>query len=308
MRVMLRWVTSMTDGVRIAFSYPEFERECRADWDRDAREMYSCTTLRSEIAARMAEPTREASRQFDDQILAIQRRKAELELVAGDALEKLRILERDYQGELDVAYASLNQAKDQLRACREDLSNAHDTLNAATADLDSWYRRAEGIWIGNGGKPLPKNSIFGQSIADRDRLKSRRESAAREITRLKSRRSALEQDVRAAGARIGELKQQREAMHALRSEGFDLRLVKGILMTASEQVKVAETDIARLTAARHEYLVVAKRARGVTDLEQQVWQRERNLRERIAAFDSEAEKQSRRARHRQLWMRAHGRV
>ncbi|MCE3269689.1 MAG: hypothetical protein K0S57_86 [Ramlibacter sp.] len=304
---MLKWFTSIADGVRIAFDYFEFERECREDWEREARERYSCTELRSEIARRMAGATKEASRQFDDQILVSQRKKTELELVARDARERLRILERDYQGELDAAYASLNLLKEQLRTCREELSDAHDTLNAAKSDLDSWYRRAEGNWIGNGGKPLPKNSIFGQSIADRDRLKSRRESAAREIGRIKTRRSALEQDSRAAGTRIGELKQHREAMHALRSEGFDLRLVKGTLATATEQANVSEREFARLTAARHEYLAQAKRALGVVELEQQVWQRERDLRDRIAAFNGEPERQSRRARHRQMWMAAHGR-
>lgn len=255
----------------------------------------------------MAESNQEASRQFDDQILAIQREKSELELVARDARERLRILERDYQGELDAAYASLNLLKDQLCTCREELSDAYDTLNAAKADLDSWYRRAEGNWLGNGGKPLPKDSIFGQSIAERDHVKSRRDSAAREIGRLKARRSALERDVRASGTRIGELKQQREAMHALRSQGFDLRLVRGALATATEQANASEREVARLTAARHEYLAQAKRALGVSELEQQVWQRESDLRERIGAFDSEPERQSRKARHRQLWLRAHSR-
>lgn len=297
----------MADGVRIAIAYPEFERECRADWDSEARERYSCTALRSEIAARMTEPTREASRQFDDPILAARRKKSDLELVSQNARERLRILERDYQGELDAVYASLNLLKDQLRICRTELSDAYDTLNAAKADLDSWYRRAEGNWLGNGGKALPRDSIFGQSIADRDRLKARRESAAREIGRLKSRRSTLEQDVRAVGTRIGELKQQREAMHALRSQGFDLRLVKGALATATEQATASEHEIARLTAARHEYLAQAKRALRVPELEQQVWQRERDLQERLEAFDGDPEKQSRKARHRQMWLTAHSR-
>lgn len=304
---MLKWFGSIADNVRIAFDYFQFERECRADWEREASERYSCTELRSEIARRMAGPAQEASRQFDDQILAIRSKRAELELVARDAREKLRILERDYQGELDATYASLNLLKEQLRTCREELSDAYDTLNAAKSDLDSWYRRAEGNWIGNGGKPLPKNAIFGQSAADRDRLKSLRESAAREIGRLKTRRSALEQDARAAGTRIGELKQQREEMHALRSQGFDLRLVKGTLAKATEHANMSDSEIARLTAARHEYLAQAKRALGVAELEQQVWQRERELQERRAAFDREPERQSRKARHRQIWMAAHGR-
>lgn len=58
--------------------------------------------------------------------------------------------------------------------------------------LDAWYARAEGNWLGNGGRELPRHSFFGQDLADRDFHKSERDNAAQAIDRYKEQRAMME--------------------------------------------------------------------------------------------------------------------
>jgi hypothetical protein len=93
--------------------------------------------------------------------------------------------------ELDQLYQRKNSLHDRLKKLQEELSLTYSSLEEATADLDRWYRKANGNWLGNGGEELPKYALFGQSTSDRDYLKREKDRFRGLIGRLKSEKSNI---------------------------------------------------------------------------------------------------------------------
>jgi hypothetical protein len=87
--------------------------------------------------------------------------------------------------------------KAERSATHDDLQEAYGDLEDAKGDVDRWYAKSERTpWLfGNGGKKLPKYSLFGQSHGDLSSAKYRRGEAVsyvgdskRRIADIKTRR------------------------------------------------------------------------------------------------------------------------
>lgn len=81
-----------------------------------------------------------------------QSKRENIQSVVAEATEKLAILDRDYKAELSAAYEVQHELSKELEDCRHKLSSAYDDLNSAKRSLDQWYSKAEGNWLGNGGR------------------------------------------------------------------------------------------------------------------------------------------------------------
>ena len=189
---MFKWLTNLVDDARITYGYLGYERECKQQWIADAELTCSTAEVEQDIKARMADPMCHVSNAFDAPICDLESKCENVRSVVSDAKGKLFLLERDYKTELDAAYRSQDEACEQMKKCRQNLSEAYDDLKEAKDNLDSWYSRAEGNWFGNGGKQLPNHSFFGQDLSDRDSYKSDRDSAAHAIGLYKAERSSIE--------------------------------------------------------------------------------------------------------------------
>lgn len=134
---MFNWLTNCVNNARIAFTYPSYERECREQWVAIVERTYSTVQIEQDIEARMAEPMRHVSSTYDMPISELESRRENILKVVADAKRKLAILERDYKAELDAAYKTLNETREEFDECRRRLSIAHDNLNLAKHKLDS---------------------------------------------------------------------------------------------------------------------------------------------------------------------------
>jgi len=302
---MFKWLTDFIDNTRIAFAYAGYENECRKKWVANAERTYSAENIRRDIKGRLVGPMLYISNTFDAPIRVLQSELRKNTQALSDANAKLAILTRNYKAELDVAYEAMNATRGELDKCNQGLSDAYDDLKNAKRDLDSWYSRAEGNWLGNGGKKLPKNALFGQDLGDRDRYKSRRDSAAREIGRYKAERSQLGNRFNEARDTVQRIKDARQNMFDLKKVGFDRRVVNAVINKQHSEVRSIEKQIAQLTNLRNEYLEKAKDELGVNKLETEIVRLQQACQAQIEAFDSESETARRKAKHRAEWLSAH---
>lgn len=299
---MFKWLTNFVDNARIAFAYIGYERECKKQWVADAERHYSTAQVEQEIARRMAEPLRHVASAFDAPICDLEAKRQNVARVVAEARDKLVILERDYKYELDSAYAAMNETREELNACRQNLSHAYDELNSAKRSLDSWYSRAEGNWFGNGKRKLPKHAFFGQDLSDRDLYKSQRDSAAHAVGRYKSERSSIEQRLDSARASVQRIKHARQAMFDLKKSGFDKRIVTSAINNGNADLQSIDAEIANLQQERTSYIHQAKDSLGVFALENELTRLNLEKETRIKAFDSEAMVVERKAKHRAEWL------
>lgn len=303
---MFKWLTNLVDDARIAVAYLGYERECKKQWVADAERKFSTTHVEQDIRTRMAEPLRHVASTFSASISDLEGRRANVRRVVSEAKDKLAILERDYKAELDAAYTTLNETRAELDECRKNLSDAHDELNSAKSNLDSWYSRAEGNWFGNGGKKLPKHAFFGQDLSDRDRYKSRRDSAARDVGRYKSERTRIEHRMDKARAKVQQIKDARQAMFDLKKEGFDKRIITSAINTGNNDLRTIGEEIAQIEKLRDQFIHQTKLTLGVYDLEKEAERLRKEKDTRIKAYDSEPVILERKAKHRAEWLAARG--
>jgi hypothetical protein len=304
---MLKWLTNFIDDTRISFAYFYYENECRKAWVADAKHVYSTENIRQDIAARMVAPMLYVSTSFDVPISLLERDLQDIAQTVSDAKAKLAILVRDYKDELDRAYVTLNEIRERLGVCKQGLSGAYDDLKNSKRDLDSWYSKAEGNWFGNGGKKLPDHAFFGQDLGDRDRYKSRRDSAAREISSYNAERSSLGERFNEARNAVQQIKDARQKMFDLKKAGFDKRVVNAVIDRGHSETRLTYKQIAQLTELRTAYLKQAKEELGVKRLEAEITRLIQACQTQIKTFDTESATAVRKARHREEWMAARGR-
>lgn len=304
---MFKWITDFVDDTRIAFAYSHYENECRKNWVDDAERMYSTENIRRDITARMVAPTLYVSTAFDAPIRLLEHELQNNAQVVSDAKAKLAVLTHDYKAELDRAYVTLNETREKLDLCNQSLSSSYDDLKNAKRDLDSWYSKAEGNWFGNGGKKLPDHAFFGQDLSDRDRYKSRRDSAAQEISRYKAERSRLGERFNEARSAVQQIKDARQKMFDLKKAGFDKRLVNAVIDRGHGEARSIDKRVAQLTKSRSAYLEQAKDELGVNKLEAEIRRLEQACQTQIRAFDSESATAVRKAKHREDWLAARDR-
>lgn len=299
---MFKWLTNLVEDARIVFAYIGYERECKKQWVTEAERRYSTTQVEQEILRRMSEPLRHVASTFNASIRDLEAKRQNVARVVSEARDKLVIFERDYKSELDAAYAVLNETREELKACRQNLSSAYDDLNSAKRSLDSWYSRAEGNWFGNGGRKLPMHAFFGQDLSDRDRYKSQRDSAARTVGRYKSERSSIEHRLDSARASVQRIKDARQVMLNLIKSGFDKRIVINAISNGNADLQSIDAEIANFQHARTSYIHQAKDSLGVFALEQEILRLNLEKDAHIKAFDNEAMVVERKAIHRAEWL------
>lgn len=304
---MFKWLTNFVDDTRIAFAYGHYENDRRKEWVADAEHLYSTENILKDITARMGAPTLYISTAFDVPIRLLERELEQKAQTVSDAKAKLAVLTRDYKTELDSVYVTLNETRERLDLCKQRLSSAYEDLEDAKSDLDSWYSKAEGNWFGNGGKKLPGHAFFGQDLSDRDHHKSRRDSAAREISRCKAERSRLGERFNEARDAVQQIKDARQRMFDLKKAGFDKRVVSAVIERGQCEARSIDEQVAQLTKSRGAYLEQTKEKLGVNKLEAEIRRLEQACQTQIRAFDSESATAARKAKHREEWLAARNR-
>ena len=127
---------------------------------------------------------------------------------------------RKFQSEIEKNQNRKTSGYDTLNRLKAELSGAYEDLNSAKTDLDAWYRKSKGNFIGNGGKKLPRHAFFGQSTSDRDSLKHKKDSIYKNIQGLKSDKTRIyNNEIKPAKESIGRIKEDQKRLRRLRTKG-----------------------------------------------------------------------------------------
>ena len=304
---MFGWILRKIDNIRIAVSYIGYETKCRRDWLLNAQRLFSTEQLEREIDRRMVEPQQYAFQTYSIPINVIEEDRSRIANTVNDAKSKLAILNCDYAADLSVLYERKDCLYAERKICSDNLSSAYDDLESAKASLASWYSRAEGNWLGNGGKKLPKHAFFGQDISDRDCYKSRRDSAAYSVGCYKSERSSVDRQINETKADIASIKASRQIMIDLKKAGFDKRIVNSTIENGTRQLNALSNKLSALNSERQKYLDQVRITTGINKLDAEITSLKTQYAQRMKEFDNESQKLDRKTRHRQQWLTEHAR-
>jgi chromosome segregation ATPase len=219
--------------------------------------------------------------------------------------EDLGLFRRDYRSELDEAYRRLNAIKDEQQLCRDELREAHESLDEARRGIQSWHNKSKRTpWLfGNAGRSLPKHSIFGQSFGDLDDLKAERASAVDSIQTASDRRADLNRDFQVALESIRALKADRQRMFDLRKSGRNASFLARRIAEVRGAAETSRRRAAELRLKQGAWEASERTSRGIEALEARREEIQAAHGKYLAQFDSVEALARRKAEHRAEWLR-----
>ncbi len=328
-------IKSFIRNSRITIDYPRYEREQRAAHLAQADRRFDASQLNKEIAQIRHQASAAGDQRFNADIASQRQRVTATEHDLRKNSQLLAIFERNYKAELDALYAQKTQLFEQKeglladaraikaeRSCaQDDLQEAYGDLEDAKSDVGRWYAKSERTpWLfGNGGKKLPKHSMFGQSHGDLSAAKNRRGEAVsdigdskRRLADIKARQAGVRQaidrnyaEISLVTEKIGKVKKDRQHMYDLKNEGVDLAVLRttihatqSMLTDLNRQLRSSETQRLVLIQETQARLGLHEREAAVADLH--------SLKARfVEEFDSEQSQATRRKEHSRKWMESH---
>jgi uncharacterized coiled-coil DUF342 family protein len=222
--------------------------------------------------------------------------------------DELKLFIRDYKAELELLYKDKQECIERLRSVEMDLKAAYEELSDAVNALNRWYARSQGTFFGNGGRQLPSHSMFGQSIGDRDSLKSDRDVAGNEIDRLKAKRTELKRNLSNHVNQINSVKADRQYMVVLKDRGASKKVLEQSMQRLRQKLSEFALERQHLSAELNEYIRAAKFATNTISVELKRAEVERLRSDFIDAFDEKQAVAARKDLHKAKWMRLHGRT
>lgn len=179
----------------------------------------------------------------------------------------LVIVERNFERELELIlsekndlllqkssyYLELDRLKVEIQQAFSDKQDEYNELESAKAAINRWHSKSKSNFFGNGGKPLPKHSLFGQSFGDLDSLKSKRSRAIDNIASTKRRISHLKESQQSYYQSIDDLKNQiQECTQLERVMVSNIRTQQKLIEDGYTKISI-EREIEMLTAELKSY-------------------------------------------------------
>lgn len=317
--------------LRISVDFKRQEELSWAEHKQAADERFATANLAREITFLLARIESDAAQHFDNDIS-----KHEDLLISQQADRNweqatLVLLTLNYKTKLDELYESkqalLNEKRglfaerDSLRKSLKqafiEKDGAYCKLNSAKENVDRWYRNSERTpWLfGNGGKELPKHSLFGQSFGDLEGHKYSRDSAfddvceAKEtIGQIKAQEKKLNDKIHRISDQVGSVineitntKTGRSHMFALKKSGVTADSLKVVIGRLNAAIRKEELSIMKLKDNRLEHVRQGKLFMGVAEKETEIERIECQKRMFLAEFDKLESKAWRAAAHRKTW-------
>ncbi|MBY8338405.1 hypothetical protein KYN89_15255, partial [Alteriqipengyuania sp. NZ-12B] len=177
--------------------------------------------------------------------------EAQRQLARAISIEKL--LKRSFEAELEPLYQQHRNLKEQLNEAHEEKSDAWDRLNSAKSSLDHWHARSKRNFMGNKDRELPRYSLFGQNLSDRDHYKDQRDSAWRDIEEAKDEIEAIKAKLAQLNAEIATVKSDRALMKQHRSDGLNAKLATENSAAARERLDSAKVPLQRLGKEKEDF-------------------------------------------------------
>jgi hypothetical protein len=190
---------------------------------------------------------------------------AKEEAGARQAREDQSLFTRDFGAELARARKDLDQAYAAVKPLKDERASLIEDHQHACRKLKSWYNHANGNFLGNGGKKLPKHALFSQSLGDRDDLKARRDRLSREIDEIKGAIDRIYRDsIQPAKAAIARIKEAQSRLHEFRRAGSvqsDFRKIADRYQETIDRFRMEERRLeAAITVAKEDFKLARKKS------------------------------------------------
>ena len=302
---MFNWIRTKYQDMQISMSFPAYEAAARDAHDATARRQFSTHDINREIIRLMTIPHQEMQVRYLEPIAQLGSTLTMLTAEFATYRENINILERSYKSELDPLYVKMDELRDRKTTIMAEKSEAHDDMNQARSDIDSWHAHSSGTFFGNGGKALPNHSLFGQSFGDLDGYKSDREAAYDEIERCGNEIGVVKTRMDQLGNEIAGIKADRQRMFDLRKQGRRSSDLKRIASFIAMRIGQLEDERRQMDAERAIFLEAARQRTGVVVLESTLTTIIAKRNEFIGSFDQTSAITDRKLIHRSTWLRDH---
>ena len=217
----MNWLADLLTSARNEFRFRLNDRQARRKEMSDAESAFPTDDLEAALSDAHERLGVELERRFDAPMRANRASLAVLSARAVALQADHAILVRDHKGELDNAYADLDELKARMAAAKRAVIEAYDEMNDAKARISSWHNRSKSqIPIyGKRGKPIPERSLFFFSHSDLESAKRDADQASRAIEDAKRARDRVFTELSECGDLIAELKQSRTRRRELIAAG-----------------------------------------------------------------------------------------
>lgn len=320
---------------RIRVNFPGWERAALERHTAEAGRRFDTRQLEREVAT-IGERTRAAlDKKYGATAGALEAEQAARDAAVTFTEERIAIFSRDYRGEIDDLYAAknaryetiaaLNQEMEQLRSehaeANGELSEAYDDLEAARSSVDRWHRKSKRTpWLfGNGGRKLPKHSLFGQSQADLSGYKRNRDAAGDAIGEARDARDNIRARMRANRADVAhereaireindsirDAKAARQQMFDLKREGVRLSDLRRQLREQQMLQQACRQRVQALDAEMLEFRRMQDAQQGLGERQKEIASLKARHERFMQSFNDPGEQEARRVAHRAEWLRQH---
>ena len=316
---------------RIKADFPRYEAECRKKHKHQADNEFSTLSLEKEIKSLVLKIKKESNLIFEKNITNIQNKISHTNLNISNNETTLDLFLRNYNKELDSLYNQKNALflkKDnfynQQTIFRDELANAFkqkdeafELLNECKDNIDSWHSKSDRTpWLfGNGGKKLPKPSLFGQSFGDLDSYKYDRDEAYNDVNSCKKVIGDIKNKISINKGYIDELKKEivstnfiikkckddRTKMYKFKKEGINKSNTQKRIDKLQSILISEQHELGILKSTEKDFLAKKMGEYGVNGLENEVKIISTNKDEFIKKFDINANHIKRINEHRTIW-------
>ncbi len=303
---MFNWLFKKIQDTRIDFSYPAYEATEKSKHVALANSRFCVRKLQTEIDTVMSIPRQEAFVLYQGPITKLSQSISKLSTELSEQRVNRAIFSRSYKTELDPLYELSHELKAKLDELHSDKDDAYDDLNSAKQDIDHWYSKSKRtVFFGNGGKELPKHSLFGQSHGDLDAYKYDRDKASEEIQSCNQEIGRIKAKKTILYAKINTIKADRQRMQDLRKKGLNIEKIKNILINTEKQLSHLQAELKQLEAQRVMFFESARQRNGVGILEAEIVSIESEKKAFLCSFDQIRAKSGRKLAHRKEWFNTH---
>lgn len=330
-RLAIAW-----QDVQIELDFLKFEREARKVHESVAEKQFSTSTLERELRLLQSKIDEECAARFGGTRKELAEERISIKAAISEHTEIQAYLQRDYRSEIEAlverksqiiagkkaAHAEVQQRREAIRSAYDRKSSEQTNLNYHAGEVRDWHTKSKRTpWLfGNGGRKLPKHSIFGQSFGDLESAKYKRDLAYDAVQAIKreisDEKSALDKgmgEIEKAQHKLDEIFKEIEQIRSaeryaieLRREGHTKGKISARLQDLRAQASAVDSKTSTLDKEQVDYRSARAAALGLSALETQVVDIKTGKAAFLATFDSEGERKTRMDMHRQAWLARRG--
>ena len=293
----MEWVIDLFTSARDEIRFRLDDRQARRLELADAELSFPTDDLSASLVDARQRFEAELEQRFDAPMRANRASLAALNARAAALESDHEILTRDHKGELDVAYAELEQLKSRMAAAKSAVNEAYDEMKDAKRRISAWHSRSKSrIPIyGKRGKPIPQRSLFFFSHSDLGSAKRGADRAASEIDDAKRARDRLFRELQECGDQIAELKESRTSRRELIAAGQTRTKVLADRAALQPEIDRLTGAEGRMQTLRDECVAAGAIASEIAFIMASIRKAQIQRADRLRAFDSADARAARRS-------------